>query len=162
MKFFEKCTTIEELKKEYKKLAFKHHPDKGGDVEIMKVVNNAYEFMFDKLSKMKDTKEDNKKDDSYKAERFNDFIDIINKIINLEGIEIEIIGTWLWIQGNTYPHKSILSELGFLYSKKNKSWYMMDNRDTKKTWTKKTYSMEEKRQMHGSSKLNKKTNPSLT
>ena len=35
--------TVEEIKVNYKKLAMKHHPDLGGDLETMKLLNNAYE-----------------------------------------------------------------------------------------------------------------------
>jgi DnaJ family protein A protein 2 len=39
----ENCTTPEELKKAYKKLALRHHPDKGGDPESFKALTQEYE-----------------------------------------------------------------------------------------------------------------------
>jgi DnaJ-class molecular chaperone len=39
----ETCSTPEELKKAYKKLALKHHPDKGGDPERFKEITKEYE-----------------------------------------------------------------------------------------------------------------------
>ena len=51
MKHFENITTIEEAKKLYRELAKQHHPDKGGDVEIMKQVNNEYDFLCAKILK---------------------------------------------------------------------------------------------------------------
>ena len=41
--------TLEELKKQYRKLVFQHHPDKGGDADKMKAVNNEYDALFSKL-----------------------------------------------------------------------------------------------------------------
>lgn len=38
-KFFENVKTIEELKRQYKTLAFKYHPDRGGNVEDMQHIN---------------------------------------------------------------------------------------------------------------------------
>ena len=35
--------TVEQIKIKYKQLAMKHHPDLGGDLETMKILNNAYE-----------------------------------------------------------------------------------------------------------------------
>lgn len=35
-------STEDEIKKQYRKLAMKHHPDKGGDPEMFKKVNDAY------------------------------------------------------------------------------------------------------------------------
>ena len=46
MKYFTNCKNLEELKKEYRRLAMIHHPDRGGDVEIMKAINNEYDMMF--------------------------------------------------------------------------------------------------------------------
>ena len=41
--------TLEDLKRAYRNLAMKHHPDRGGDVETMKEVNALYDEFFDRL-----------------------------------------------------------------------------------------------------------------
>jgi len=40
--------SIEEIKKAYRALAMMHHPDRGGDLEIMKKINAAYHVLSDK------------------------------------------------------------------------------------------------------------------
>ena len=51
MKYFTKCTTLEELKAEYRRLAMLHHPDRGGDTEIMKEINREHDEIFEILKK---------------------------------------------------------------------------------------------------------------
>lgn len=46
MKYFAQCKNLEELKKEFRRLAMIHHPDRGGNVETMKEINNEYDMMF--------------------------------------------------------------------------------------------------------------------
>jgi DnaJ-class molecular chaperone len=41
----------EDIKKNYKFLAMKHHPDKGGDSEIFKDISEAYQILIDKDKK---------------------------------------------------------------------------------------------------------------
>ena len=40
--YFSNCTTPEEIKTLYRELAFKHHPDHGGDTRTMQDINAAY------------------------------------------------------------------------------------------------------------------------
>jgi DnaJ family protein A protein 2 len=42
-----KDASADEIKKAYRKLAMKHHPDKGGDPEEFKKITNAYEVLSD-------------------------------------------------------------------------------------------------------------------
>ena len=44
----ERCASVDEIKKAYRKLAMKHHPDKpGGDPEKFKAINQAHETLSD-------------------------------------------------------------------------------------------------------------------
>ncbi|MDR1372020.1 MAG: molecular chaperone DnaJ [Dysgonamonadaceae bacterium] len=45
--YFKNVTGFADLKKQYRKLAFENHPDKGGDVKKMQVVNNEFEKLFE-------------------------------------------------------------------------------------------------------------------
>ena len=49
MKYFTNCMNLDELKKEFRRLAMIHHPDRGGDGETMKAINAEYDLMFPAL-----------------------------------------------------------------------------------------------------------------
>ena len=49
MKWFNNPQTLEELKKQYKQLALKHHPDIGGNLKDMQEINTEYDQLFEKL-----------------------------------------------------------------------------------------------------------------
>lgn len=106
-----KATTLEELKKVYRKLALKFHPDKGGTDKEMAEINNIYEDMFNRL-----------KDGS--QEVVGEFMSIIDELMKHDGIEIDIVGTWVWVYGNTYGCKEELKQLGFKWASKKKKWFL--------------------------------------
>lgn len=47
MTYFQNIHSLADLKKEYRRLALRHHPDKGGDTAIMQRVNTEFERLFD-------------------------------------------------------------------------------------------------------------------
>ena len=49
MKYFTNCSTLDELKKEYRRLAQLFHPDCGGDTATMQRINADYTVMMEKL-----------------------------------------------------------------------------------------------------------------
>jgi hypothetical protein len=116
----------------------------------MKVINNEY----DNLTTYKDyhntfTDDTQQQEQQTNTNNFSDenqeFRDIINDLINLDDIEISIIGSWYWIDGNTEPHKDIFKRYGFEWKRKTSRWYKKPNwYKFSKTETKnKTFSLEE-------------------
>lgn len=140
-KWFTNINNLEELKKEYRKLAMKYHPDLNSEgLEIMKEINDEYDEMFKILS----SKENRGQGTS---EKVNEFKDIINKIIKYN-ITIDIVGTWVWVYGSgTYEIKEELKELGFRWASKKKKWYWYTG-EYKRT-ARKNYSYEEIKNYHG-------------
>ena len=150
MKYFNNPQTLEELKKQYRELAFKHHPDCGGDIEAMKTVNAEYDKLFPKLKdvhKTKDGETYTAKQES--AETAVQFKELINELMKMDNITIEIIGCFVWITGDTKQHKEQLKELRFRWHSKKIAWYLAPE-DYKKR-SHKDYELDEIRAMYGTS-----------
>lgn len=158
MKWFNHPQTLEELKKQYKQLAVKHHPDKGGNTADMQEINAEYDRLFELL---KNTHK-NAEGQTYTAqtettETANDFKEIIGKLIRFNGIHIEICGSWVWVTGCTIEYREELKKMKFRWSKSKIAWYY--HRDEYKKSTKRTYTLDEIRDLYGSETI--KTEPQL-
>ena len=133
MKWFKGCQTIEDVKKTYRKLAMQYHPDlTGGKTEEeMKEINAEYGIAFERF---KNVHAANNSDNSSSttdsdtssynaAETPEMFRDIINGLIHCDGVQIDIVGSWVWLTGNTFEHKDTIKALGFKWANKKKAWY---------------------------------------
>lgn len=108
--------TIKDVKKAYRAQALKFHPDKNpAGAEMMKLINEAFEVLKDFEGEL---------EAQQSTENYSDALnDALNAIINLDGLEIEICGAWVWVSGNTFAHKAALKGAAFHYAGKKKKWY---------------------------------------
>jgi len=120
--YFKHCKTYEELKKLYFKLAMQHHPDRGGNAEVMKAINAEYDVVWP-LLKDKHINKDNEAYTKETKETARQYPDIINAIIHFINVKIEICGSWVWVSGGTYPYRNEFKKLGFDWSKNKEAWY---------------------------------------
>lgn len=103
---------INEAKKIYKTLAKKLHPDVGGSEELFKMLNAIYTNIIE-----------NKIYFSNESKFDLELEKIIAKILHYEDIVIEVVGSWIWLDGDTKPIKDVLKDLGFKWASKKKKWY---------------------------------------
>jgi len=111
-KEFEGVTGLNEAKKVFKRLARLLHPDVGGDEESFKTLKNVY----DDIVEHKIYFSNNAKFD-IELEK------IISQILHFENITIEVVGSWIWLSGDTKAIKEKLKELNFKWASKKKMWY---------------------------------------
>lgn len=150
-KYFVNCKTLDELKKVYKHLAQKHHPDVGGDTRTMQEINAEYEARFEvlKRSQNEQAAEDTTGKARATTESAGDFIAIIDHLLKLDGLEIELCGRWLWIGGDTKKHKEALKACGCRWSSSKKLWNWHFAEDGDK-WHRGSKSMSQIRSKYGS------------
>ena len=161
MEFFNGIKTLEELKAEFKKLASKHHPDRGGDTATMQKVNAEYDQAMKIIINGSDEchyKKTNKtegysfwEDKEEHTEVEKKVKEALDAIIGLDGLIIEIIGVWIYVRGETKQHKEILKTNKFFFRKKDEDcfWVFMG----KKSGGRGTMSLDEMREKYGSEKV---------
>ena len=130
--YFKNVATLEELRKQYKKLIKQYHPDNAsGSDEDMKAINLEYESLF-KILKDKHTQEAEETEaaggyqstyskNMYNYEDDSALREMLTRIINFD-CSIEVIGSWIWVF-DSYDYRKELKALGFKYASLKKAWY---------------------------------------
>ncbi len=136
--------TLSDIKQVYRKLASANHPDKGGNTETMQLINTAFAELC-KYFEANQTLDINQEQETAPTFDFS-FLDTLK---TLHGVIIEVCGYWVWLSGNTYPHKETISNLGFKFSGAKKSWYWSPTINTT-NYKRGSKSMKQIRQEFGS------------
>ena len=146
--YFTATTDRNELKKQYKKLALELHPDRGGNESEFKEMANEYSGH---LSDLLHGEFGNAAKIAYEEMIDEQMRDALNKIISLQGLIIEIVGSWIWLTGNTFFNKAEIKGAGFKFAGKKKAWYFSPADYRKKTAKK--YDLDEIKDIYGTVKV---------
>ncbi len=142
----------EAVKTAWRKACKQYHPDKGGSLEQMQLVNLAYDTLktndFWTSSDIRRTKNDTPLTESLQKK--------LDNIRHIPGINIELCGTWIWITGETRSAKGFLKVNGFKFSSKKSAWYYHNDKTRSKGRGK--FSLDEIRVYHGTMDLLNNTN----
>lgn len=142
--------TPEIVKQAYRKACKAFHPDRNpAGLEMMKAVNVAYAVLKDVTANIENS-------DILYSEKLNK---AINAIISLEGVVVEVCGSWVWLSGNTKPHKEEIKAFGYFWASKKKQWYFRPS--DYKSKSRGGFSMDEIRSIHGSSEVKRKDKPRI-
>lgn len=145
-KYFNNCFTAEDVKTTFKDLAKKLHPDNGGNAEDFKNMMAEYTEAWRIYKNIHKTAEgETYEKDTATDEEGKVYSDLVMACMTFEEVTIEIIGSWIWLSGNTMFYKEQIKELGFFWSKSKKAWYY--NGSEKKSRRRGRYNMEQLRNM---------------
>lgn len=110
---FDQCKTA------YRKACSKYHPDRNpGGLEMMKAINAAWDYL-----QTLDWNRPVNNAESQDANYGDALMAFINAVVNLPGIVIEVCGSWVWLSGDTKPHKDAIKEAGGKWASKKMQWY---------------------------------------
>ena len=121
MKWFINIKNLEELRNQYKRLLIKYHPDNNPNIDTTKTmqeINSEYDTLLKQFASNQSS------DSKFSTENEMELKKVLNEVIKIKAdILIELIGTWIWVSGNTYSVKGKLRELGFKWASKKHMWY---------------------------------------
>jgi len=143
MQYFNESMSLDEGKKEYKRLLKEFHPDVGGSEEICKKIISEFES----FCNAKIQGAFNGAKNTFDADA-NVFASILKKVMEFN-CKIEIIGFWIYAT-ESYEYKDQLRNMGFFWAAGKKAWIY--NGESKKKIRSK-YSLDDVRKMKGSRML---------
>jgi len=115
-----------DVKSAYRKACAKYHPDRNGAAStcMMQAINVARDYLL-KTLEFSDSVINKHATNEKQADDFGgDLYAVIMALIDIEGINLTMAGSWLWIDGDTKPHSKLLgkSGLGCQWNKKKMNW----------------------------------------
>jgi hypothetical protein len=136
----------ETVKHAYREGAMKYHPDiNPAGKEMMQLINEAYETLKDCEGTVENTAADSQ------GRTYPEAVNAaLNAIIGLSGLDVEICGAWVWVGGNTYPHRATLKAAGFFFAGQKKMWFYRP--DDWRSTSRGSFSMDDIRSRYGSVK----------
>lgn len=168
LKWFKGVTNQKEAKSLYHKLCRQYHPDLGGSVEIMQQINAEFESIYDKLPTGSKENSNSKGGSSEQKQTGGNnttrqtaqrFMKIIQRLVKVEGLKIEIVGSWIWLSGDTFKCLKVIKDIGFQYSAKHKKYYLSDGESGRRG---SRYSFQQICDIYGCENVETEKTPKLT
>ena len=116
IKHFKHCKTLDEVKAEYKKLAqqWLQNEDDETSMAILEEIDQEFISISQRPKFMKLSQEI--------QSEFINFPEIVKSLIKLK-LNMECIGSWIWVSGPTIDCKEKLKDMGLKYSPSKTMWY---------------------------------------
>lgn len=160
--WFDGVKLVADAKALFKKLAFANRPDRGGDLQTMQEIAEQFQALLKTFHKQTTTGSDGK-DHTYYYNQATEqaIIDKINELLSsgalIDGVDAYIVGSWLWVEGNTKPVKHLLGKDGLKmqWHSNRLAWYFKGDPSYKPRFNS-AASLEDLKHYYGASKVNTK------
>jgi len=137
--------TPELTKTAYRKACSTYHPDRNpAGLEMMKAVNEAYAVLKDHTGTEKTG-----------IEYGHELFEALTAIISL-GLDVEVCGAWVWVSGDTKPHREVLKTAGYKWAIKKKMWFYRPS--DYKSFSRGSKTMDDIRAVYGSDRAGVRQN----
>lgn len=128
MKWFKDTDSLDELRKSYRHLVVKYHPDNGGSEDAIKEINAEYDVLFKRLKTNFEhmdsySRASDKQKQAYDWQKDRQLREMVMKLSGFRNISVEIIGVWIWVS-NCYTYRKELKDLGFHWAGQKQMWYI--------------------------------------
>lgn len=153
--YFVGITNMQDLKLRYRELAKRFHPDLNPDAgdEVMQHINAQYDDLAATMART--TPQGNPatpQEECDARDIAQAYREIIMRIISIDGLTIELCGTWIWISGETYEHRAELKASGLYWSAKKSMWYWRPQEEAQH-FNRRAHTMDYIRAKYGSAKV---------
>lgn len=117
--YFDGIYTMDALRTEYRNLIKVNHPDAGGDEATMRAINLSYEAAVARIRTHGDSAESAKA----AADVPEAYMAAVSAVAARADLIVELVGSWVWVTGNTYGNRDILKAAGYRWAAKKGAWY---------------------------------------
>jgi len=118
-RYFDHLNTLAAIKAEYKALVKANHPDVGGDTAIMQDINGQYAEAVKRIAKFGEGRDA----EQARQEVPQEYTAAVAAAVNLAGVDLDLVGSWIWASGATYEHRAALKAAGYMFASKKRAWY---------------------------------------
>lgn len=167
LKWFNGCKSVKEAKSLYHKLCRQYHPDMSGSdtTAQMQEINAEFAEVFERLQQKEayqqhNTAHETDNSNTTTKQTAEKFMAIIQRLVKCEGLIIEIVGSWIWLSGDTFKYMRCIKGMGFKYSTKHKKYYLAD--DSNGARKRSRYTFEQICDKNGYQEIEAETAPKLT
>ena len=138
--FFENCADVDAARKRYYKLAQVYHSDTGaGDDDTMRIINDQFSAYVGR-SAAADTipalpagviaLPEHCETPAAVGEAA-EYMTVIAALVSIPDIMVEIVGSWVWVSGDTKAHKDEIKAARLHFSGQRREWYWHPVDETK-------------------------------